>query len=182
MKIGIDISQIVFEGTGVGKYVRELVRSLVTSDTNNEYVLFGSSLRKRESLYSFFRSLGENSRVRLVVVPIPPTVLDFLWNVVHILPIEFFIGNVDVFWSSDWTQPPLSSAKGITTIHDVSFLRFPESFSEKIVSVQKRRLRHAIRECQTILCDSIATRDDVRKFLPVLTDRLQVVYPGVTTI
>ena len=137
---------------------------------------------EKESFYSFYKSLGKNPRIRLVVIPLPPTVLDFLWNVLHILPIEFFIGNVDVFWSSDWTQPPFLSAKGITTIHDVSFLRFPESFSETIVSVQKRRLRHAIQECQTILCDSIATRDDVRKFLPVLTDRLQVVYPGVTTI
>ena len=182
MKIGIDISQIVYEGTGISRYVRELVRALVSLDTKNEYVLFGSSLRKRDSFYSFFTSLGVKSRVRLVVIPIPPTLLEYLWNVLHILPIEFFIGNVDVFWSSDWTQPPLSSAKGITTIHDVSFLRYPESFSEKIISVQKRRLRHAIRECQTILCDSLATRDDVSSFLSLSIDRLHVVYPGVTTI
>ncbi|MBI5613804.1 glycosyltransferase [Candidatus Gottesmanbacteria bacterium] len=182
MKIGIDISQIVHEGTGVSRYVRELVRSLLAMDTKNEYVLFGSSLRKRESLHAFFRTLGTNARIRLVVIPLPPTLLDFLWNVLHILPIEFFIGKVDIFWSSDWTQPPLLRARGITTIHDVSFLRYPESFSENIVSVQKRRLRHAIRECQTILCDSLATKDDVSSFFSLAQDRLQVIYPGITTV
>ncbi len=182
MKIGIDISQIVHEGTGVSKYVRELVRALLAMDTKNEYVLFGASFRKRELLYSFFRSLGKNARIRLVVIPLPPTILDFLWNVLHILPIEFFIGKVDMFWSSDWTQPPLLRARGITTIHDVSFLRYPESFSENIVSVQKRRLRHALQECETILCDSMATKEDVSSFFSISHDRLQVVHPGVTIV
>jgi hypothetical protein len=153
-----------------------MVREMVRQGTGHRFVLFGASLRKRYVFEEFARSLGPN--VRSVTVPIPPTLLEPLWNTLHILPIEWLIGSVDVFWSSDWTQPPLARAKGITTIHDVSFLRFPESFPEKIVAVQKRRLARAARECAAFLCDSQATAGDVVKFLGISEKKLRVVYPG----
>jgi len=181
MKIGIDISQIVYEGTGVARYVKNMVTELVKSDTANSYILFGSSMRKRHVFADFFENLPKaNRNVSLKVFPFPPTFLTFLWNDLHIIPIEWFIGNVDVFWSSDWTQPPLAHAKGITTIHDVSFLRFPESFVEIIVTVQKKRLERAISECQRFLCDSIATKKDAQTYLSIPENKLTVIYPGVT--
>ncbi len=179
MRIGIDISQIVHEGTGVGTYVRAMVRELVKLDKAHEYVLFGASLRKRQIFYEYVKTLGRTvSPVRLVVVPIPPTLLDILWNVLHMFPVEWFIGNVDVFWSSDWTQPPLREAKGITTIHDLTVFRFPESFAANIVSVQKRKLKRSARVCKMFLCDSEATRKDVVELLGIDTPKTRVVYPG----
>lgn len=178
MRIGIDISQIAHEGTGVSKYVREMVREILKADTANEYILFGTSLRKRNIFYSYFNSLEKSQNVTLVTYPIPPTLLDFLWNILHIIPVEWLIGNVDVFWSSDWTQPPLAKAKGITTIHDLSILRFPESFHSKILSVQKRRLVLAKKVCEVFLCDSKATMNDCIKFLHIPESKLKVVYPG----
>lgn len=177
MRIGIDISQIVYEGTGVGRYVREMVAALLKEDKESEYVLFGASLRKRHIFYTYFEKI-RNDRISLVVAPIPPTLLDFLWNTLHIIPIEWFIGKTDIFWSSDWTQPPLKKAKGMTTIHDVSFLHYPESFDIKIVAVQKRRLQQAKKECEIFLCDSMATKKDVAKLLSIDNKKLHVVYPG----
>lgn len=179
MRIGIDISQIVYEGTGVATYVRDLVRSLLTVDRKNEYILFGASFRKKRVFEAYYRSLAPDThRVKLRTYPIPPTVLDILWNRLHICPIEWFIGEVDVFWSSDWTQPPLAKARGITTIHDLGVLLFPHSFHRKILSVQKRRLQRALRECSTFLCDSNATKNDVVNLLKIDKEKVQVVYPG----
>lgn len=179
MKIGIDISQIAHEGTGVAQYVRSMVTEIARCDVQNEYVLFGASLRKRGVFYSFFDTLNKQSYVRLVVLPIPPTLLVILWNWLHWFPIEWFIGPVDIFWSSDWTQPPLSKARGVTTIHDVSFFKFPESFTSMIVQEQKRRLNWAQRECVQFLCDSYATQDDVMHYLHIPKTKLPVVYPGL---
>ena len=178
MRIGIDISQIVHEGTGVGKYVREMVRALVSMDTTNEYVLFGASLRKQHIFNAFYQSLPHRELVTIKVVPIPPTILDIIWNIFHIIPINWFIGQVDVFWGSDWTQPPLSGARGITTIHDLTIMRFPESFHAKIIAVQKRRLQWAKKECELFLCDSIATKNDCISMLGIDNEKLKVVYPG----
>lgn len=192
MRIGIDISQIVHEGTGVSRYVLRIVTALVRKDTKNEYILFGASLRKRSVFRSFAASLGVDSkRVRLVIVPIPPTLLDIIWNRWHIIPIEWLIGRVDVFWSSDWTQPPLAYAKGVTTIHDLSVVKFPEEshnttdidvmkgkISANIVSTQKSRLKKAASTCRYFFCDSETTRQDAHALLGIDQARLRVVYPG----
>ncbi len=179
MKIGIDISQIVHEGTGVGAYVRSIVRELVLIDQKNEYVLFGASLRKLFKFVEFYNEVRViNPRVRLVTAPIPPTILEFLWNTLHIVPVEWLIGPIDVFWSSDWFQPPLRGAKGITTIHDVSFLRYPETFAKTIIDVQKRRLARVKRECKAILCDSESTKKDVVELVTISAQKCRIVYPG----
>lgn len=191
MKIGIDISQIAHEGTGVAKYVRELVRAMITRHPEHDYVLFGSSLRKRRVFFRYVATLPIGRSVRLVALRVPPTILDLLWNRLHIVPVEWFTGAVDVFWSSDWTQPPLARAGGITTIHDLSVLRYPDEshnttaysvhsarVTANIVEVQRRRLLHAAKECAIFLCDSEATKKDAHALLGIADDKLRVVYPG----
>ena len=89
MKIGIDISQIAFERTGVANYVRNLLENLVKIDKENEYVLFFSSLRRK--LPSFFINELTNSRVKIREFKFPPTLLDFLWNRLHVFPIEWLL-------------------------------------------------------------------------------------------
>lgn len=192
MRIGIDISQIAHEGTGVAVYVRNIVTSLIAANPTHEYILFGASLRKRGVFRAFVSSLtGSKASVKLVSVPIPPTMLDVLWNRLHIVPVEWFIGHVDVFWSSDWTQPSLARARGITTIHDLSVLKYPEEshnatelslsqarISADIVDIQTRRLTLAARECRVFFCDSEATKNDAHTLLGIESDKLRVIYPG----
>jgi len=180
MRIGIDISQIVYEGTGVGKYVREMVSRMINMAPQDEFVLFAATLRQKKTIERFVRNIQKKAyNVEVKIVPIPPTLLDILWNRLHVIPVEWFIGKVDVFWSSDWTQPPLHGILGMTTIHDVSFLHFPESFPKKIVSVHRRRILRALRECSVFLCDSEATKHDVEEYIGIKKNKLFVVYPGV---
>ena len=176
MRIGIDISQIIYEGTGVGKYTRQLIENLLKVDKKNQYVLFFSSLRRR--LDSLFINEFTSSRVKIRQFKIPPTLLDLLWNRLHILPIDWLIGEVDVFFSSDWTQPPTIKAKKVTTIHDLSVLKFPKEHHSRITAVQKRRLKWVKKECDLIICDSLTTKKDAMGILGIGEDRLRVIYPG----
>ena len=178
MRIGIDISQIVHEGTGVATYVRRMVESLLKVDKKNQYVLFGASMRRRGEFQAFYTTLPRD-RVRLVTIPIPPTLLDILWNRLHILPIEKFIGPVDIFWGSDWTQPPLQGAKGVTTIHDLTTMKFPSEMDGRIVQTHARRLSWVKKECKAIFCDSEATKKDIKDLLNIPEAKLHVVYPGL---
>lgn len=180
MKVAIDISQIVHEGTGVATYVRKMVEALLRLDKKNNYVLFGSSLRKRYVFSQYFNNLKKaNKNVTLVTLPVPPTILEFFWNRLHIVPAEWFVGDVDIFWSSDWAQPPLKKAKGVTTIHDLSPLKFPRETDLQIIKVHKRRLAWVAKECLAIFCDSAATKKDVEEFLGIKAERLSVIYPGL---
>lgn len=165
MKIGIDISQIAYAGTGVAVYTQNLIDNLKIVDKKNSYVYFGSSLRR--PLPGFWR--------------FPPTVLDILWNQWHIMPVENLIGKVDVFHSSDWTQPP-TKAKKVTTIHDLVVYLYPESTHSKIIDTQKRKLEWVKKECDLIIAVSQSTKKDIIRVLKIPEEKIRVVYEAVNPI
>ena len=177
MRIGIDISQIVY-GTGVSRYTRLLVESLVKIDRKNQYVLFGSSLRKNKDLKKFQQNLANYKNVEVKIFRVPPLLFEFLWNRLHLLPIERLIGEVDIFHSSDWLEPPIASkkTKKVTTIHDMIVYLFPSSLPPRIISNQRRRLEYVKKESDLIITNSQTTKDDVVKFLQIPEDKIVVTY------
>lgn len=177
MRVGIDISQLVYTGTGVAEYLGRIVENLLNEDDKNEYVLFFSSLRGKLN-YSFINGLT-SSRVEVRRFLIPPMFLDFIWNKLHIIPIEWFIGDVDVFISSDWTQPPVKRAKGVTILYDLIIYKYPGQTAKKIIETQKRRLKWVEKECEKVICISESTKKDAIEILGIEEYRLSVVYPGI---
>lgn len=177
MRIGIDISQTAYEKTGVANILINLVNTLAKIDKENEYILFYSSLRKNFQFSVF--NFQSNSKFSIKQFKFPPTFLDFLWNKLHIMPIEWLIGDVDVFISSDWTQPPTLKAKKATILYDLIVYKSPKETDEKIVATQKRRLKWVKKECDAILCISESTKRDAVEILGIDPERLSVVYPGI---
>lgn len=157
MRIGIDISQVVY-GTGVSVYTENLVRSLLLEDKENTYVLFGGSMRRRAVIKRCLESFKGNFESK--IFPIPPAMADFIWNKLHLLKIEKLVGDLDVFHSSDWTQPP-SDAYKVTTVHDLAPLRFPKYSHPRVVSAHKARLRWVREQVDRIIVPSLATKKDL---------------------
>jgi hypothetical protein len=191
MTIGIDISQLAFENTGVANYLENILQELVEIDKNNKFVLFFSSLRK--DLRFKIKDLRLNPNVTIKQFKIPPTLLDLIWNRLHIMPIENFIGNVDVFITSDWTEPPVMRAKKATILYDLLVYKYPEEMHNKtefnplkllirpnIVSSQKRKLAWVKKEADRIFCISQSTANDAREILGIDKNKLSVVYPGLS--
>ncbi|MBI4999320.1 glycosyltransferase [Candidatus Gottesmanbacteria bacterium] len=188
MRIGIDISQIAYEGTGVANYARNLVENLLRIDKENEYILFFSSLRREIKNEKWTQSKIatpanggikiKNDNVKLKKFKFPPIFLDFLWNRLHILPIENLIGDVDVFITSDWTEPPTKKAKKATIIYDLIVYKHPEETDKRIVETQKRKLEWVKKESDLIICISEATKKDAMEILGIEEKRLKVIYPG----
>lgn len=177
MRIGIDISQIAYEGTGVGEYTLNLVKNLLKINDENEYILFYTHLKRKLRKYEIKKLKQNRVVIRQFRIPIP--ILELLWNRLHILPIEWLIGDIDVFFSSDWVEPPTKKAKKVTTIHDLSVLKHPETFDKKIVAVHRRKLLLAKKYCDMIICDSESTKKDCINLLKIPENKLTVVYPGI---
>ena len=152
MRIGIDISQVQYAGTGVEQYLTQLVQWLLKVDKKNEYILFFSSLR-RNFQFEIFNFQSNKKNLKIKTFKIPPLILDMLWNRLHIIPIEWLIGDVDVFISSDWTQPPTKARKA-TILYDLIVYKYPQEMDRKIVQTHKRRLAWVKKECDIIFCIS----------------------------
>lgn len=176
MKITVDISQVVYRGSGVARYVRTLTEALLKYDRENDYIFFFSHLRRK--LDSHLQTEIKNNKQALKKLFLPPTLLDLLWNRLHILPIETFVGSCDLVLTSDWTEPPAGSKK-ITVVHDLVYLKYPQTLHPKIVAVQRRRLAWVRQESDLIIADSLATKKDLVKLLKIPGKKITVVYPAV---
>lgn len=190
MRIGIDISQIAYQNTGVSNYLTHLVSELV-KNRGNEYVLFFSSLRG--AIPEQVEKLGAESHVTIKKFKLPPTALHILWNLVHLTPIENFIGPVDLFISSDWAEPPSKKAKKATIIYDMIVYKYPQEthniselhakklrFSSNIVKIQKKKLGWVKKESDIVFCISESTKKDVQEILNIDSSKIKVIYPGIS--
>lgn len=173
MKIGIDISQIVYEGTGVARFTEGLVDAILRYDKNNEWIFFFSGLRKK--LNEELEKKIKRSRHKLIKWKLPPSLLSLLFNDLH----KFSpFTSLDWFITSDWTEPP-TRIKKATVVHDLVYLRYPETVDKRIKLQQRKRLNLVKKESRVIFADSKSTKDDLVKFLEIPIDKIHVIYPGV---
>ncbi len=167
MKVGFDISQIIYKG-GVSNYTKNLTEELQKNE-DLQMVYFFSSLRKR-----YHGDLKNVKKFKL-----PPSLFEVLFNRLRNVPIEKFIGDIDVFHSSDWVQPP-SRAKNVTSYHDVIPIKFPDWSDPKIVAVHKRRLRIVEKEIDKVIAVSHSTKKDLLSVSALKPEQIEVVYEGVS--
>ena len=179
MKIGIDISMLVYQGSGVATYTYNLVKNLLKYDRTNEYRLFYSSLRRPPDFYFIneFRKLG----AKVYDYRLPPRILKFLWNKYHLLPVEWLIGKVDVYHSSDYLRPPLlKGTKSITTLHDLTWKLFPQYHTQDVIEAHENKIQKTIKYRDHIIVDSQNTKLDLYKCFPkIKKSPISVIYPGV---
>lgn len=173
MKIAIDISQIIY-GTGVSVYTRNLVSHLVKQYPNDDYILFGGSLRRRRELQIFTNRLRTTSKF----YPLPPKFMDLLWNSFHLLPIEKLIGEVDIVHTSDWAEPPSHLPK-VTTVHDLIPFKYPHTTEGGVRVAHKKRLAWVSKESNMVLAVSKSTKDDLVNLLKIPTEKIIVTPEGV---
>ena len=178
MRIAIDLSQIIY-GTGVSHYRENLVKNLMKIDNDNEYLLFGGSLRRYIELSAKLSQF--NGHVfKTQTFPIPPRIANIIWNKLHILPIEKIIGEVNLIHTSDWAEPPSIYPK-VTTVHDLVPFRLPKITPKVIIETHKERLKWVIKESRKIIVPSLSTKNDLME-LGIKEDRIKVIYeaPNLT--
>lgn len=166
IKVGMDISQLAHDG-GVGVYTQNLAENL-SKIPDLEMVYFYSSLRKPYQ--------GKLRHVKFY--RLPPTLFEMLFNKWRNVPIERFVGPIDVFHSSDWAQPP-SKAWKVTTYHDVIPLKYPQWSHPKIVAVHQRRLKIVEKEIDQIIAVSESTKKDLMQISHIPEEKIVVIYEGV---
>jgi len=170
MKVAIDISQSIY-GTGVSVYTLNLVASLIRQFPNDQFVVFGGSLRRKKELERVAKRLKTTSHI----YSFPPRLMDFVWNSLHVLPVERLVGNVDLVHTSDWTEPPSSLPK-VTTVHDLIPFKYPSKTHDVVRGAHKKRLSWVTRESQGIIAVSQSTKQDLVSILKVPEDKITVIY------
>ena len=174
MRIGIDYTAAVRQGAGIGRYTRELVRALAKLDQSHDYVLFAAAGGQRPEDASW----PPNFQIRSV--PLSDRALAILWHRLQLpLWVELVTGPVDIFHSPDFVLPPVRGAKTLVTVHDLSFIRYPQCADANLRAYLNKVVPRSVHRADLVLADSQSTKDDLVELLGVEARRIEVVYPGV---
>jgi glycosyltransferase involved in cell wall biosynthesis len=264
MRIAIDYTPAIQQSAGIGRYVRELVRSLAVIDHENQYTLFiaqgrasvrdvwggervllsseggevegrakqelersgyqvetcrsgqelealeqiapdmvviprptdhtsterakalhvacaGRGVRMMLMLVRGRRVLVRTPNFRIQSATLSDVWLARLWQRARLpVPIEALIGQQDLFHATDFVLPPtLASTRTLLTVHDLSFIRDPDSATPGLRRYLSTVVPRSVGASQHVLADSQATKDDVVELYDTAPDKITVLYSGV---
>ncbi len=181
MRIGIEITPLTATRTGVGSYVYWLLKHLLLEASDMTFRAFSSGLQRPDARVAGgaaseapFSLLAGHRRIGL-----PTRLLYQSWNLLGRPRVDALLGGVDVFHATNYFLPPVRSARRVLTVYDLSFLRYPELCSPKIVGPFSRHVGRFARAADAVLTCSEASRRDIVELLHVAEDRVTVAHGAV---
>ncbi len=178
MRIGIDYTSAVRQRAGIGRYTRELVAELLLSANGHQYTIFAATGGLKDGEW---RSDLRREGVRFRCFPLSDDWLARLWHRLRLpIPVEVVTGFLDVFYSPDFALPPtVPATKTLLTVHDLSFVRHPDTFVPSLRGYLEEVVPRSIDRADLVLADSAHTRSDLISLFGVAPNIVNVVYPGV---
>ncbi len=177
-RIGIDVTSAVTQGGGIGRYSRELVQALITADSAHQYLLFSA---KPPASLPVPQPIPTAPHVRFCPTWLNERWLYRLWYRLRLpLPVQWATGAIDLFHSPDFVLPPVSgNIPTLLTVHDLSFVHYPETFPTNLVAYLNRVVPWSIQRATHVLADSQATRNDLINLWHIPAEKITVLYSGV---
>ena len=189
MRIGIDYTAAVRQRAGIGRYTRELVGALLHLPHSHRYILFAATGNLRPAPPHLapcdFAPCDfapcDFAPCDLRTVPLSDDWLARIWHRLRLpIPVEAVVGRVDLFYSPDFVLPPtLPRTRTVLTVHDLSFLHYPDHFVPKLVRYLESVVPRSVARADRVLADSEATRADLIRLLGVPPEKVEVLYSGV---
>ncbi|MCK4892199.1 MAG: glycosyltransferase family 4 protein [Candidatus Pacebacteria bacterium] len=170
MNIGIDASRaFIKKRTGTEEYSYQLIKNLTKVDTSSHQVFL---YVKKKSKINF--NLPKN----FIAIKI---CYNKLWTQIG-LSLEIKKNTVDVLFIPSHTIPIIHPKKTIVTIHGLEFKYYPTSYSFKEKLFLELNTFIAVKWSNKIIVPSESTKKDLIKFYKVDSDKIKVVYHGVSSI
>jgi glycosyltransferase involved in cell wall biosynthesis len=173
--IAIDYTPAVDQGGGIGRLVRDLITALAIEDSVTPYRLFVAGASRSQ--------LPPPPGPNFTWHPIPLSAewMARLWQRAHLpLPVNWLTGRIDLYHATDFVLPPVgSSVKTILTVHDLSFVRVPETAAPNLRAYLNVVVPRSVQAADHIIADSQATRDDLCALYGTSPDKITVLLSGV---
>jgi glycosyltransferase involved in cell wall biosynthesis len=178
MRIGIDYTAAARQRAGIGRYTRELITALLAHKSAHQYTLFAATGGLPSGGW---KPETEGSQVLFRSLPLSDDWAARLWHRLRVpIPVETFTGPLDIFYSPDFVLPPTHPAtRTLLTVHDLSFLHYPEHFVPKLVRYLTQVVTRSVARANHVLADSEATRADLIAHLETPPEKVEVLYSGV---
>lgn len=188
MLVGIDGNEAnVKNRVGTGVYTLELLKQFASLSSPRRQ---GSSGQPSTGFPSRSGMTSVSVQVFLKEKPqadLPPESESFKYKIFgprklwtqFALPLKLTVGQKpEVFFSPAHYGPRFSKVPYVVTIHDLSYLRFPELFRKEDLVQLTNWSQYSIIKSKAIIVPSKSTKDDIIKNYAVNADKITVIYEG----
>lgn len=171
MRIGIDARNLIPSLTGIGRYVFEMCRQL--EGKGHEIFLY----LPEEPSSPLPQWPGMTAHIGNYVGSIQRTI----WGQT-VLPRIAATDHLDVFWGPAHRLPLRldSRVPRVVTIHDLVWLYAANTMRPQTWVAETILMKPAIRSACRIVTVSLATAAALREVVPEASDKIRVIYPGLT--
>ncbi|MDA0244187.1 MAG: glycosyltransferase family 1 protein [Chloroflexi bacterium] len=178
MRIGIDVTSALTQGGGIGRYTRELVRSVAALDSRTDYRLFSA---KPPATLPVANPLPQALNMTRKPAPLGEQWLYRLWYRLRWpVPVQWVTGRLDLFHSPDFVLPPVSGRiPTLLTVHDLSFVHYPHVYTPPLIKYLNSVVPWSVERATHVLADSAATQRDLMELWGVPESKITVLYSGV---
>ena len=171
MKIGIDVSCLAKQRTGIGIYTYNLIENLLKIDNSGEYCFFSAS--------SFNLNVYSKSSKK-VFSCFPKKYTTVFWEQL-LLPLLIKREKIDLLHSPNYVSPYLSRVSTVITVYDLSAFMFPDT--HPILRQLRHRLflSYSLKKSSKVITISENSKKDIQKYFGTPKEKIEVVYPGVSS-
>lgn len=172
MEIAIDGSIIREEITGTGFYITNLINGLMKIDDSNNYYIFGDEKYLRKYIKP------DKKNFKIVQRKFKNRIIKVLWEY-FVFPFELKKLRIDILHSPNYIVPLLKLGfKTVLTIHDLTFLLFPEKYTITKRLLFSKMIPIFIKMSDKIISVSENTKKDILKFFNLSGNKIVVTYEG----
>jgi len=171
MRVAIDVTAAVTQRAGVGRYARELVRSLSALAEGPDLIPFYAAPRAIYPLdcgppATAIKQGVRSWRFELLVRHLVRLSAHGPWD------------GAAVYHATDIVFPPVRAMPVVATVHDLSFALFPEFHSRLNGGYLRAVTPIVTRRASLLIADSVSTMRDLVDRTGLPERKIRVVYPG----
>ena len=171
MKVALELQPCCGKRSGIGTYTCELAKR----------VKDGGGLTFCGNLFNFLSRNDNSAALAGVTMPVresrlfPYGVYRRIWDIVPIQYDSLFPGSADLSVFFNYIVPPRVSGKVITTVHDMTYLRYPETIDKKNLRRLKDGMARSLDRSDMVLTVSKFSKREIRELLGYSEERISVV-------
>lgn len=183
MKIAFEAQPFLYNfKTGVGWYTYNLINKIIELSWTESFEI---------NIFDFLNSSQNEKRLRKLLNFSENTLIKkctymhygiYIRNqrLFNMIPYNYlFRSKAEIFHFFNFIIPSNIRGKIVNTVHDMVYIRYPETMSEANYNIHRTNLQRSCINADVILTVSQNSRNEIAEFMNVPLDKIQVAYPAV---
>lgn len=174
MRVALELQPCCGQRSGIGNYTYELARRLKNRD----------GMEFCGNVFNFLEYNDNSQALAGITMPIrecrllPYGAYRRLWNLLPAQSERLFRQEADLRVFFDYVVPPKIPGKTVTTIHDMSYLRFPDTLSPRNLRRLNSGVLSSVEKSERVVTISEFAKREVMELLGVPEEKIAIVSPA----